>query len=436
MEPLYIRTGNSEEAEAYAKSNGHWMVAHLRQSIAWTQKAITIEYAERTFLLLPEDDQYFPAIATRGESEALRRAILEFASALAWSCGGSVTVEQWTGGNRIYRAGKRPVVGQLSATSFHVSYLPAPTKLDQKLALALFHEGTGLAYIHIAYSFLSFYKVINLVSGHTGNQQTAWINAHVGLIKHHRAQERLAELQGKGENVGKYLYQSCRCAIAHAGDPRNPVIDPHDPEDQNRLHSDLPLIITLAEIAIEELGIKTSQTVYHEHRYELSGFEHLLSRDLVDLLKAGKTPTDDHLEFPEHLSLRIWGRSSYAPLENMKLEVASATNGVLSIRCASNAKGYFVNVYLDFPNYRLHAEVYGENVKDDGSAEYIEDVMEIDRFLWDWNGNGCLEVWDENICLGRCDAFVPVNVFLDHKAYQKRLDELRQEVTRRPRRSC
>jgi hypothetical protein len=105
---------------------------------------------------------------------------------------------------------------------FQVSYLPAPKEAHQKLALALFHEGLGLVYTHIAYSFLSFYKIINLVSGQKGKEQIAWINAHVALMQHHRAQERLAELQKKGEDIGTYLYQSCRCAIAHAGDPRVP----------------------------------------------------------------------------------------------------------------------------------------------------------------------------------------------------------------------
>src|SRR5688572_4322259 len=163
MQPPYIRTGSTEEAETYAKSRGNWVVANLQQSIGWTQKPITIQYAGRTFLLLPEDDQHFPAIATLGDAEASRRAILEFASALSWSSGGAVAVEHWTGGNQPSRAGKRPVGGQVSALFFHVSYLPAPAVANQKLALALFHEGAGLIHTHVAYAFLSYYKIINLV---------------------------------------------------------------------------------------------------------------------------------------------------------------------------------------------------------------------------------------------------------------------------------
>src|SRR5579864_2840461 len=292
MEPPYIRTGSTEEAEIYRRQRGEWTVASLQQSIGWTQKPITIGYAGRTFLLLPEDEQNLPAIATLGEHAVCRRAILEFASALAWSSGGSVAVDSWTGGSQIYRTGKRLIVGQMTAQSFHIDYLPHPADPKHRLALALFHEGSALIYVHIAYSFLSFYKIVNLVSGSQGPAQIAWINARVPAIKHHRAKERLAELQKVGEDIGKYIYQSCRCAIAHAGDPRNPVIDPHNVDDERRLRSDLPLVITLAEIAIEEMGIKTSQSIYREHRYELSGFEQFFALEFIQVLKAGGTPSN------------------------------------------------------------------------------------------------------------------------------------------------
>jgi len=157
MEPPYIRTGSTEEAEAYRRQSGEWTVASLQQSIGWAQKPITIDYAGRTFLLLPEDGQNLPAIATLGEHAVCRRAILEFASALAWSSGGSVAVESWTGGSQIYRTSKRPIVGQLTAQFFHIDYLPHPEDPNHRLALALFHEGSTLIHVHVAYSFLSFY---------------------------------------------------------------------------------------------------------------------------------------------------------------------------------------------------------------------------------------------------------------------------------------
>lgn len=437
MEPPYIRTGSTEEAEAYRRQSGEWTVASLQQSIGWTQKPITIDYAGRTFLLLPEDEQNLPAIATLGEQAVCRRAILEFASALAWSSGGSVAVESWTGGSQIYRAGKRPIVGQMTAQFFHIDYLPHPADPNHRLALALFHEGSTLIYVHVAYSFLSFYKIVNLVSGPHGPAQKGWINARVPAMKHHRAKERLAELQKVGKDIGNYIYQSCRCAIAHAGDPRNPVIDPHNIDDERRLRSDLPLVITLAEIAIEEMGIKTSQSVYREHRYELSGFEQFFTPEFVQALKAGGTPSNGDIQLPKRISLRMWGHAMYPPLEDMTPVAAEGGDGTMAIKCMLRERGYCAYVVLDFPNYRLKAEVHGEEgLKDDGSAEFAETTLEIERFFWDWNGNGCLEVWaDGTECLGRCEAFLPVNVIMDHKVYEERVAALKAEIAKRPRRS-
>lgn len=264
-----------------------------------------------------------------------------------------------------------------------------------------------------------------------------WINARVPAMRHHRAKERLAELQKVGEDIGKYIYQSCRCAIAHAGDPRNPVIDPHNIDDERRLRSDLPLIITLAEIAIEEMGIMTSQSVYREHRYELSGFEQFFTPESVQVLKAGGTPTNVDIQLPKRISLRMWGHAMYPPLEDMTPVSVEVGDGAIAIKCMLMEKGYYANVVLDFPNYRLKAEVHGkEGLKDDGSAEFAKTTLEIERFFWDWNGNGCLEVWaDGTECLGRCEAFLPVNVIMDYKAYEERVAALKAEIAKRPRRS-
>lgn len=437
MEPPYIRTGTKEEAETLCGQAGPWTIASLQQSIGWVKEPTTIEYVGRTFLLLPEDEQCLPAIATRGEHVVGRRAILEFASALAWSSGGSVAVEAWGSGNRLIRTNKRPIVGQATAQFFHIDYLPHPTDPDHKLALALFHEGSALAYVHVAYSFLSFYKIVNLVSGHHGAAQKSWINARVPSMKHHRAKNRLAELQQAGEDIGNYIYQSCRCAIAHAGDPRNPVIDPHDVKDERRLSSDLPLIITLAEIAIEELGIKTSQSVFQEHRYELSGFERFFSQADIQTLKSGGTLCRGELALPERISLRIWGKAMYPPLEDMKPVSVRTATGAAEIKCTTGEKGVCAFVVLDFQSYRLGARIHIEaGFKDDGSADFAETTLEIDRFHWDWNGNGCLEVWaDGSECLGRCEEFLPVNVIMNQKAYENRVIALRTEIAKRPRRS-
>ena len=78
-------------------------------------------------------------------------------------------------------------------------------------------------------------------------------------------------------DIGEHLYASGRCAMAHA--KREPVIDPDDPEDARRLWAERPIVLELAQRAIEEkLGVETSQTVWQKHLYELDGFKRIFGR--------------------------------------------------------------------------------------------------------------------------------------------------------------
>jgi hypothetical protein len=72
---------------------------------------------------------------------------------------------------------------------------------------------------------------------------------------------------------------------------------------------------------------------------------------------------------------------------------AQGENGVLAIKCTPREKGFYAYAVLDFPNYRLKAEIlWEEGLQDDRSAEFMETMLEIKRFFWGWSGNGCLEV--------------------------------------------
>ena len=111
-------------------------------------------------------------------------------------------------------------------------------------------------------------------------------------------------------------------------------------------------------------------------------------------------------------------------------------------RCAGDQvhaerKGLLRVRVLDFPNYRLKAEIlWEEGLQDDRSAEFMETILEIKRFFWGWSSNGCLEVWAEGTeCLSRCEAFMPVNVMLDPRAFEEQMTKLKTEVANRPRRS-
>jgi hypothetical protein len=105
-------------------------------------------------------------------------------------------------------------------------------------------------------------------------------------------------LKAKGiSDIGAHLYESGRCAVAHAN--RKPIVDPDDPSDMRRMQSELPIMTALAQKAIEEeLGVQTSQTVYCKHLYELAGFKEILGADTVERLTRGEQIMDGRRAVP------------------------------------------------------------------------------------------------------------------------------------------
>ena len=130
-----------------------------------------------------------------------------------------------------------------------------------RLALALYRE--GITVNSIPFSFLSLFKILNIfwkdkyVSGH--NEIIEGIRSNLKNVKNYESEKRINEIRASGADVAKYLYESCRCAIAHAY--ADPIIDPDDVADLMRLSKDLEIKKEIAENLIENrLGI--SRKIY------------------------------------------------------------------------------------------------------------------------------------------------------------------------------
>ncbi|MFQ5849851.1 MAG: methylamine utilization protein MauJ [Candidatus Binatia bacterium] len=68
------------------------------------------------------------------------------------------------------------------------------------------------------------------------------------------SQERVKELQRVHQDIGHYLYDSGRSALAHAFQP--PLIDPDLFDDTYRINLDLPVLEELVKLYMErELGL-------------------------------------------------------------------------------------------------------------------------------------------------------------------------------------
>jgi hypothetical protein len=115
------------------------------------------------------------------------------------------------------------------------------------LALAFYREGLSGGSVY--YSFLSFYKVIQLAFNEDANRISEWIKGNLFEIREPQVKEWAATVERESGDIVGYLFKSGRCAIAHT--KNEPVVDPDDPADRMRLSKDLHIVEGLARRAIE-----------------------------------------------------------------------------------------------------------------------------------------------------------------------------------------
>ena len=127
-------------------------------------------------------------------------------------------------------------------------------------ALALFREGRSAR--SIAFEVLSYFKILNMFWNDRRdaaglNPLVEGIRSILPQVTDEAATERLQELAASVPDIPGYLYQSGRCAIAHAY--RRPVVDPDEATDLHRLSQDVWIVKAIAEHLIEEtLGVSRS----------------------------------------------------------------------------------------------------------------------------------------------------------------------------------
>lgn len=412
MDIKYIKTEIDENSEHFSKLKGPWIIANINTWIGWPEKRTIVEYRNLKMYLFPEEDDLYPCIgvikSSSTKDDEIRKIIMQFISELTWVEQNRINIVAWLGGGYPFRM-KKSKSTTIVSPHFRITYLPEIEDDKIRLALAFYREGLGLD--HKAYSFLSFYKIINMFYK-SGTTQKDWIKNNYIKITELKAKERIEELLKGGIEIDEYLYVSCRCAIAHAG--VEPTIDPENLEDNIRLANDLPIIKSLVEILIEnELNVKTSHSVWREHKYELMGFKEIIGNDTITKLLNNEDIKE--INIPEKISIRIWNKANYLPFEAMNINSVHYNDSVLLLKYVSNDSLITFYLKLDFKNERLHIDpINGIKTKDDNTSNAANNIAEVYRFLADYFGNGSLEVWDltTSKCLGYCDPFIPTNIDL------------------------
>jgi len=319
------------------------------------------------------------------------------------------------GGGALYPGGAMGAEKLWVQKRLDVRDLPDPDDAESRLALAFYREGMGLD--HIGYKFLSFYKIINLYVGRNGKAQKEWINNRLGEVSDREAVARRTELQKQVTDVGKYLYASCRCAVAHAGVA--PTMDPENLEDQERLTNDIPLIRDLGRIVIEEAyNVQSRTSVWQTHLHELKGLKEVWDAEVVNRIVKGAAVDLAELEPLPRVSLRLahsgkfMTNKSFSVFEGLVAEVVRIQDGVVAIRC-DKAHLCSIDIGFDFREDRLlFAPTETFTLADNGTMEAVAHAIDYYEFLEIYFSNGELELWDcdREELLGYKDPYVPVNI--------------------------
>jgi hypothetical protein len=396
---------------------GDWLCVNVETSCPWPVYPQPFEFAGHVMWIVPLTQEEYGGVAmmvpkelSREEAEGL---LLRFLSVLSWRERSGIAVAHRSGGSMPFMMGLNKKIGFAIREEFDLTELLCPEEERPRIALALMREALSLN--NHGYSFLSCWRVLELAYPVT-KDRVAWMQSTVPSLKGPGIQEALESIaESDVAAVCKHLFESGRCAVAHASG--TPIINPDDPRDALRLYRELPLLRKLAEKAIEDgFGIPTRSTEFAQHLYELRGWKKVFGDDLVCRLLCGAGPLEgEQVDMPS-ISVRLRQRPPYMPMENMEIAGLDVQDAIIKVAYKS-ADGLFeIRFQLDFGEERLlfaiDDGIYG---RDDGSVAAAEYRREFHRFLRDYFLNGELLILnsDTGEILSRKDAFLPRNCYVE-----------------------
>jgi hypothetical protein len=418
---------------------GNWLCLNIEtRGTAWPTKAQRLLFEGREIWVMPHTESNFPGLAfncpadlDRDEGWALLHRALSY---IAWTQDSGAMVNSMSGGSLPNMIGRAENSGGIMLReTFDFTEVREPPDKRAKLSLALMREGRGIN--HPAYAFLSFFRVVEIAIPN-GKKRGEWVASQVENLRDHRAREALEKLKACGvKDVGVHLFESGRCAIAHA--KADPIINPDDPRDARRLGAELPIMQALAVSAIEtHLGVQTEHTIWKEHLYELAGWRRTIGHGAIEEVVAGTPPQDGQTINLPTINIRLRSSDPFAPLEGMTPLWAAHRDRSIELRYQSSDALVEMAFRLDFGEERLIFDVEnGLFARDDGSVAAARDHQDIDRFFRDYFLNGELQMWDSETgdLLSRCDPFIPVNIIVNVEGFNAGIDRWNEVIAERER---
>jgi len=239
-----------------------WLNIGVLGGACWPTKEQKINFHGQELLLKPatKDTEQSIHINLKGISDLEAMTLINrFLSILSWCDDqGMVNDGGWSGNPVPVAVPKKSrTVGSSIAFPFNRDI---ESSSKAKLSLALYRE--ALSIYSIPFSFLSYFKILNVfwkdkyINGK--NELVEGIRDMLPRLEDDLAIRRLDEINKTKNDVPKYLYESGRCAIAHAH--TDPIVDPDDSMDLRRLSEDIWIVKALAEYLIEK-ELKVSRSI-------------------------------------------------------------------------------------------------------------------------------------------------------------------------------
>ncbi|MGE8048397.1 methylamine utilization protein MauJ [Pseudomonas monteilii] len=436
MKTPYVLHIFGDEVKLKLTSRRGWLTAGVASSIAWPSLDVCVLYAVDEYFLRgtslggkPSPPGITIACDASNPDEAITK-VYRFTSVLSWFLGGYVDVSGYIYGSHANLYGTPRTVfsslGLAGSRSFNCNHMPVVDQEHVRKALAFWREGKRLDEVHDSYAFLSFYKVIESQFS-DAKKKVAWIKKNIDKLTD-RAAKRVSELSSDGVDVSRHLYESGRCAVAHAS-LEGEIVDPDIPSDRRRLSSDLVIMEELARIYIrDELKVPDVHTLYRS-RNRLSPWSSLLPKSSVDALNRGLTPESvDGLQ-GQMVTVGLWPTGPIAGLEEMTMHVDTVHQGVVKIVLINQQKTILLVFFLDFRSGRAHTNLEDGGLLYGDISPSEEHVRAYATFFYKVLGNGVVELGVEGLEPVDCDVVIPVNIMPPDpdRAIEEQVEKFRRE---------
>jgi hypothetical protein len=417
----------------------YWIRIGLDTGIFWPTEIYKVQFKGHEIELHPHGQEgCYPSLVfncTKNQltQEDAVKLCREFLSALSWVEDSKVIEVMHLGGSPFVL-----LVGGFSGTRstntyFEIEYLPEAINDQARLALALYREAIGLN--SIPYQFLGYSKIINIIQN-KGKDQVQWINSSLQKITEKHLVTLIDEIKTINSDVGDYLYADCRCAIAHAHNPKQ-LVNPDLQDDLDRLRKSEPIIKKLAVIAIEdELGIMSKDT-FQKTKNQIEAIQRLIQID--DLKNDTENSMKTLINEIRYMSIFVRREEqliSFCHFLITELKYLSSKEknvGIIKLGLKERNSKIHINLYFDYNSKKMNFDLQEFM---DQNQDITQPDIQFDKLRFEYqmlcNGELMLINGKNGEVLVRSDPLIPVNIDLgaSSKEYQHKIIYLEDGLRR------